>query len=507
MKMVESKHPIPDSWERVEIGALCDLKNVRAFKPTDWTKDGLKIIRIQNLNNPDASYNHYSGEVRDRFLIDTDDLLFAWSGTPGTSFGAHIWRGEKAVLNQHIFRVDFDESVISKKYFMYAINQTLNELIEKAHGGVGLRHVTKGKFERTVIELPPFAEQCRLVRKIEELLSELDNGIENLKTGQEQLNVYRQAVLKHAFTGRLTARWRQENKDKLELGEHLIARIKNERESCYQAMISAPNVAAHGNRARPRSLKTFAPLDSHEPDELPILPGCWIWEKLGWMTCGVQYGTAAKSSQAGEVPVLRMGNIQNGKFDWSDLVYTSDKEEILKYTLTESDVLFNRTNSPELVGKTATYRGERPALFAGYLIRVNQLATVVDSHYLNLFLNSHVARKHGNRVKTDGVNQSNINGEKLCNYPFPYCSLSEQIEIVKVLEEKLSLVDQMEQDIEFEIQKAESLRQSILKKAFSGRLVAQDPNDEPARLLLERINAGKARTENGKKKLREKDAA
>ena len=202
-----------------------------------------------------------------------------------------------------------------------------------------------------------------------------------------------------------------------------------------------------------------------------------------------------------------MGNIQNGKFDWSDLVYTSDREEILKYALTEGDVLFNRTNSPELVGKTAIYRGEHPALFAGYLIRVNQLPAIVDSQYLNLFLNSHVARKHGNRVKTDGVNQSNINGEKLSNYPFPYCSLPEQIEIVKLLEEKLSLVDQMEQEIGFEIRKAESLRQSILKKAFAGRLVAQDSNDEPARLLLERINTGKARRENGKTKLRKRNVA
>src|SRR5438445_8644369 len=111
MSQVEAK--IPTGWETVKIGALCDLKNGRAFKPSEWTADGLKIVRIQNLNDPAAPYNHYSGQVRDRFMIDTGDLLFAWSGTPGTSFGAHIWGGGKAVLNQHIFKVDFDETVIS----------------------------------------------------------------------------------------------------------------------------------------------------------------------------------------------------------------------------------------------------------------------------------------------------------------------------------------------------------------------------------------------------------
>lgn len=150
---------IPSSWSYVPIGNLCNLINGRAFKPSDWEKEGLPIVRIQNLNDPNAGFNFYPKSVEEKFLIDHGQLLFAWSGTPGTSFGAHIWNRGRAVLNQHIFKVEFDESKIDKKYFCYAINQKLNELIEKAHGGVGLRHVTKGKFEQTVIAIPPFNEQ------------------------------------------------------------------------------------------------------------------------------------------------------------------------------------------------------------------------------------------------------------------------------------------------------------------------------------------------------------
>lgn len=145
------------------IGSLCELLNGRAFKPTDWTTHGLPIVRIQNLNNPSAPFNRFDGEVRARFLIDSGALLFAWSGTPGTSFGAHIWNGGPAILNQHIFNVVFDERRIDKRFFYFALNQKVGELIVKAHGGVGLQHVTKGVVEDTTIYLPPISDQRRIV--------------------------------------------------------------------------------------------------------------------------------------------------------------------------------------------------------------------------------------------------------------------------------------------------------------------------------------------------------
>jgi type I restriction enzyme, S subunit len=135
---------LPSTWAIAEIGQICSLINGKAFKPSDWTDTGLPFIRIQNLNNPSASFNHFDGSVADQFLVQHGELLFAWSGTPGTSFGAHIWSGETAVLNQHIFRVLFNDEVIEKRFLRLAINQKLEELIGKARGGVGLRHVTKG---------------------------------------------------------------------------------------------------------------------------------------------------------------------------------------------------------------------------------------------------------------------------------------------------------------------------------------------------------------------------
>ncbi len=375
--------------------------------------------------------------------------------------------------------------------------------------GSTFKAITKGFVENLEFNLPPLPEQRRIVTKIEELFSELDKGIESLNAARAKLNAYRQAVLKHAFEGKLTEQWREENRDKLETPEQLLARIKQEREARYEQQLQEWKAAVEeweegwksGKKPqRPKKLLKVADIGHDVTMKLSPLPESWLWEKLGWMTCGVEYGTAAKSTTTGSVPVLRMGNIQNTKFDWENLVYTSDDNEIAQYQLREGDVLFNRTNSPELVGKTAIYKSERPAVFAGYLIRVNHIGTVVDSQYLNLFLNSHVARQYGNNVKTDGVNQSNINGAKLSNYPFPYSSIKEQREIARILEKMLSFVDETESSIDQELVKADGLRLSILKKAFSGQLVPQDPNEEPASSLLERIKAEKpARSENSKR--------
>ncbi|ABL65516.1 restriction endonuclease subunit S [Chlorobium phaeobacteroides] len=460
------------------LGDVAEYINGRAFKPSEWGKEGLPIIRIKNLNDENSKFN-YSNEVFEkRYLVKKGDLLFAWSA----SLGAYIWKKDEAWLNQHIFLVK-PSPFIAKLYLYYFLDKITQELYSAAHGS-GMVHVTKKKFEETKIGLPPLSEQRSIVSKIEQLFSELDNGIACLKKAQEQLKVYRQAVLKQAFEGELTKSWREQQAN-LPSAQDLLDTIKTEREQ------AAKNQG--------KKLKPVTPLAKVELDELTELPDGWCWIKLGELTIGVEYGTSTKSLEKGEVPVIRMGNIQQGRIDWNDLAFTDDKADISKYRLLKGDVLFNRTNSPELVGKAAIYNGEMPAIFAGYLIRVNQIKELLHCKYLNFFLNSHPAKVYGNSVKTDGVNQSNINGEKLKSYPLPYCSPKEQEQIVQEIEARLSVCDNMEATIRESLEKAEALRQSILKKAFEGKLLSEeeltatrnDPDWEPAEKLLERIRAEK----------------
>ena len=165
---------IPGNWASVKLGQALELVNGRAFKPIDWTQTGLPIVRIQNLNNPYATFNRFDGGVKERFLIDSGDFLISWSGTPGTSFGAHIWTGGPAVLNQHIFKATLIGNVFNPRFLKLAINARLLELIEQAHGGVGLQHITKPKLEAVALTLPPLTEQHRIVGKVDELMALCD---------------------------------------------------------------------------------------------------------------------------------------------------------------------------------------------------------------------------------------------------------------------------------------------------------------------------------------------
>lgn len=431
--MTQSFNQLPAAWRNVKIGDLCDLKNGRAFKPEDWATKGLPIVRIQNLNNPDAPFNHFKGEVRDRFLIDKGCLLFAWSGTPGTSFGAHIWRGSKAVLNQHIFRVDFEAGLVDKHYFKYAINFRLDELIAKAHGGVGLRHVTKGKFEETIIPLPPLNEQRRIVAKIEELFSELDKGVESLTTAREQLKIYRQAILKHAFTGRLT----EERKPK---GANWPLRP-------VAALLSAP--LCNG-----RSVK----------------------------------------DRAGGFPVLRLTALKGGTIDLTKHKEGNwDRTAALPFLVTTGDFLVARGNgSKHLVGIGGLVGEiEKETAFPDTMIRLRLDHSKVLPKYFSLCWNSRILRDQIERDARTTAGIYKINQDHVSAFTLPVPSLAEQAEIVTILGIKLEAVDVMEAEIQASLARANALRQAILKRAFSGQLVAQDSADEAASVLLERIRTQK----------------
>jgi type I restriction enzyme S subunit len=191
---------------------------------------------------------------------------------------------------------------------------------------------------------------------------------------------------------------------------------------------------------------------------------------IGEVCVGFEYGTSAKSKPEGSVAVLRMGNIQDGEIDYGDLVYSDEARDIAKLSLTNGDVLFNRTNSAEHVGKTAIYRGDVPAIFAGYLIRLHRDPDQVEAEYLNLFLNSRTARNHGRTVMGRSVNQANISASKLRDYPIALPTLVEQRKIAAQLLELRAGAGELRERAVAKISRVAELRQSLLQKAFAGEL-------------------------------------
>ncbi|MFM6992080.1 MAG: restriction endonuclease subunit S [Rhodoferax sp.] len=194
-----TKETLPD-WDTSTIGECFELINGLAFKPNDWKQTGVPIIRIQNLNDPDATLNYFQGSVPERNKIDSGDLLFAWSGTLGSSFGARIWDGPSGVLNQHIFKVLTDENVITKDFALLAFALVEQDIAREAHGfKSSFVHVKKSDLQKVVLQIPPVAEQ----RKIFSALSDVDALIAGLEKLIAKKRDLKQAVMQQLLTGQI----------------------------------------------------------------------------------------------------------------------------------------------------------------------------------------------------------------------------------------------------------------------------------------------------------------
>jgi type I restriction enzyme S subunit len=422
----------PVGWAYVAIGDLCSLNNGRAFKPTEWSNNGLPIVRIQNLNDPEAKFNHFEGGFGDRYHLKGGELLFAWSGTPGTSFGAHVWRGGEALLNQHIFRVDFNEKAIEIRFFRYAINQKLEELIGKAHGGVGLRHVTKGKFEQTEIAVPPRSEQTRVADKLESLLSKIGGCREQLERVPRILKKFREAVLEAAVSGKLTEEWR--GKRPLEW---------------QQVLVSDAGIVQLGRQRSPK--------DHSGPHMRPY---------------------------------LRVANVYEDRLNLSDVKEMNfSPAEYAVFRLLPNDILLNEGQSKELVGRPAMYRGEIPgACFQNTLIRFRAFERVHPAFALIVFRH-YLHSGAFQRVCKWTTNIAHLGANRFAEMAFPLPTLEEQSEVVGRVDALLIYANSLERQFQTAVTYVETLLPSVLAKAFRGELVPQDPNDEPAGEILERIKA------------------
>lgn len=163
-------------WEYKKLGEVATYINGYAFKPEEWMDNGLPIIRIQNLNNESASYNYFDGEIPSKYIVNKGDLLISWSA----SLGAYIWQGDKAFLNQHIFKVVFDKSDISKYYLKLVVESKLAEMSKSTHGAT-MKHITKKDFDNVEIPVPPLPTQQSIVSELDSLSQIIADCKETLK--------------------------------------------------------------------------------------------------------------------------------------------------------------------------------------------------------------------------------------------------------------------------------------------------------------------------------------
>lgn len=440
-------------WRQVKIGDFLSARKGK-YKPDDKVVAGLQ--RVDKIDFSGKIHLSEKGSKTDLIMVFPGDLLI--SGINVAKGAVAVYHGEKPVVATiHYSTYTFDESLVSIDYFRRFVRSSIFEetLKEQVRGGIKTEIKPKD-FLPLQINLPGVETQNEIVKKfikIENELSELSGGIDSQATLIKQL---RQAVLQEAVEGKLTTEWRSQHPvvkgDPQYDAAALLAQIKAEKEWLVK-------------EGKIRKEKPFLP--TTDTDKPFNLPDGWVWCRLGDVADGFQYGSSAKSIKDGKFPVLRMGNIQGGQIDWTDLVYTNDKDEAKKYSLIEGDLLFNRTNSRELVGKTALFDGRREALFAGYLVRVSMLGKISPT-YSNFVLNSKHHREWCDENKTDALGQSNINATKLRDFLFPLPSLAEQQAIVGRVGSLIAVINKLEKQVAERKEQAQELMKTVLREAFAG---------------------------------------
>ena len=424
----EQPYEVPGNWVWTKLGQVCFFKSGYAFKSDLYKDSGVPILRISNIINGEIDFSdcvHYdaSNEYR-AFIVENGDLLIAMSGATTGKNGVYK-HDYPAYLNQRVGNIRVvDVNVLDTRFRDFYIESKSNEILNNAYGGAQ-PNISAGDICEMLFPLPPLAEQHRIVNRIESLFNKLDRAKELAQAALDSFETRKATILHKAFTGELTDKWREANG-----------------------------------------------VGSDSWEQVPLADLCDSF----------QYGTSKKSESNGRVVVLRMGNLQEGEIDWNDLAFTNDDEDIDKYSLKAGDVLFNRTNSAEKVGKTSVYRGERPAIFAGYLIRI-KYRDCLDGFFLNYMLNTPQAREYCNAVKSDAVNQSNINAKKLAAFEIPAFTIPEQTEIVRILDSLLEK-EQQARHLADIIEKIDLMKKAILARAFRGELGTNDPSEESALALL-----------------------
>ncbi|MGO6938526.1 restriction endonuclease subunit S [Rhizobium johnstonii] len=466
---------LPQGWVEATIEEV--THPFITIDPTRSPEKAFRYVDIGSIDNKSQtigepkSFLGSDAPSRARRVIQAGDTLFSTVRTylknvamvpkdmdgQLTSTGIAVLRPNGAVNNHYLFRWSSSDQFI--------------EPLSAAQDGTMYPAVSDSDVSAATIPLPPLPEQQRIVAKIDSLTGKSKRARDHLDHIPRLVEKYKQAVLAAAFRGDLTREWRAQNPS----GTVSIGDLEKQRYAAWTAR------SARGRYADPDELDWRPDID---------LPSGWIWASVDQLSYLIQYGSSAKTNDdSAGVAVLRMGNLQGGDLDFSSLKFLpSEHPEFPELLLQSGDLLFNRTNSAELVGKTAVYLGmPRQASFASYLIRIK--ACGMNPQLLSAYINSAIGREWVASVVNQQVGQANVNGTKLRCLGVPVMPTGEQQELLQLILSAFSWIDRLASEATNGRKLIDHLDRAVLAKAFRGELVPQDPADEPASVLLERIRA------------------
>ena len=429
----EGKHQLltkAEHWGRIYLNEVATVQNGFAFSSSNFAKtDGLPLIRIRDIDK-ESTVDRYKGKYSEDFIVKKGDILIGMDG----DFKAAQWKGENALLNQRVCRIIPNSKNYDSKFLFICLQPYLNA-INAETSSVTVKHLSSKTIEEIPLPFPPLPEQHAIVSKIEELLSDLENGKQQLHIAQQQLKVYRQSLLKWAFEGRFSYAQRPSNSIK--------------------------------DGELPKGWKWVKIIDIVENNKNSLKAG--------------PFGSSLKKEfyvQKGYKIYGQEQVISDDAFLGDYFINEKKYQELKSCKIKPLDILISLVGT---VGKVLILPENcKEGIINPRLIKISlNKGIYLPKFFKHYFESSSVKNFYGS--KAQGTTMDVLNLGIIKTIPFPLPSLSEQQHIVDELESKLTVCDKIEETISQSLQQAETLRQSILKKAFEGKLLCGRDGSRPVR--------------------------
>ncbi|MDA0836517.1 MAG: restriction endonuclease subunit S [Planctomycetota bacterium] len=485
--MAEVTRIPPEGWVETNIEELGDLISGQHILAKDYNLNGEGVPYItgpSDFKNGHIDVTKWT--PKPKTVAKSGDVLVT---VKGSGVGKTVMLNlNKACISRQIMAIRAPD--ISHRFLFHFLSCQY-ELFQRKGSSSLIPGIERKDVLELALGLPPVAEQKRIVAKIEELFSDLDAGVAALKRVQANLKRYRAAVLKAAVEGRLTEQWRKDNPPK-EPASELLTRILKERRKKWEETQLAQYKKK--NKKPPKHWKErYKPPAKPNTSDLPKLPDGWCWATVDQMTTLVTKGTSPNwqgyEYQDSGMIFLRSQNVRWGTLDLSKLVYLSEEfnETHQNSIVRDGDVLLNLVGAS--IGRSAIASSEIDGANLNQAVAIIRLcAQGLLNRLLVHFILSPPIQSYIANTKAD-VARANFNLDDVRPTPIPVPPSEEQSEICNEVEKTLSVIEERERQLEQDLQRTTRLRQSILKRAFEGKLVPQDPNDEPASALLARIQS------------------
>ncbi|MFF0643332.1 restriction endonuclease subunit S [Streptomyces tendae] len=445
-----------ETWERVPLGEIADVLNGFPFKSHAFNhdNDGIPLIRIRDVGR-DASQTYYSGDYESQYLVQAGDMILGMDG----EFRVAIWHGPPALLNQRVCKISIrNPRNYDLRFLLYVLPGYL-DAIGAATSSVTVKHLSSRSVQQIPLPLPPLSEQLRIVEALDDHLSRLDAATEAVAGAKRRIKPFVTSVLDRAALG-------------ISLANH------------------SGQAGVEGSR---RLLSGFSS-KRFDYDALPHLPEGWFWRRSSDVCEFISSGSTPKAHLmhpgSGEIPFLKVYNItQDGRVDFTNKPTYIDREthndQLKRSRVRPGDVLTNIVGPP--LGKTAVVPEDHPEWNINQAIVAFRAGPEVQPEWLALVLRSPFVLSMLQKTAKATAGQFNVALSTCRELPLPIPPMDAQIALVAQSAELLEVSDRFAAQVASTSLRAQNLRQAVLRRAFTGNLVSQDSDDEPAAGLLDRI--------------------